>query len=72
MVVVYGLLVSEFSAPIWALFPSSIVNPYLRMVVETIVSTLVILVVEFFFKAFFPFQERFCIAHLRPTPEILL
>ena len=53
MVVVYGLLVSEFSAPIWALFPSSIVNPYLRMVVETIVSTLVILVVEFFFKAFF-------------------
>src|SRR6185369_17365087 len=43
MVVVYGLLVSEFSAPIWELFPSSIVNPYLRMVVETIVSTLVIL-----------------------------
>jgi len=53
MVVVYGLLVSEFSAPIWELFPSSFVNPYLRLVVETIISTLIVLLVEFFFKAFF-------------------
>lgn len=58
-IVVYGLLVGEFLSPLWdwiekhftAAFSSYI--KYLRLIFETLLSTLIILIVQFSFKAFF-------------------
>ena len=56
ILVVYGLLWSSFMAPLWKMdfwekFNTK--NPYIRLVVETIFSTTVLLFFEFVFKAFF-------------------
>ncbi|MGG9970551.1 hemolysin family protein [Ferruginibacter sp. SUN002] len=56
LLVVYGLLWSSFMAPFWDLkfwkgFNTN--NPYVRLVVETIISTFCLLFFEFIFKAFF-------------------
>ncbi len=56
ILVVYGLLWSSFMQPFWELnfwkgFNTN--NPYVRLVVETILSTLCLLFFEFIFKAFF-------------------
>jgi putative hemolysin len=56
ILVVYGLLWSNFMAPFWEMnfwkrFNTE--NPYLRLVVETIFSTFALLFFEFIFKAFF-------------------
>jgi CBS domain containing-hemolysin-like protein len=56
MLVIYGLLFSSFILPFWELkfwqkFNTE--NPYLRLVVETVFSTYILLLFEFVFKAFF-------------------
>jgi CBS domain containing-hemolysin-like protein len=56
MLVIYGLLFSSFILPFWELkfwqkFNTE--NPYLRLVVETLFSTYILLLFEFVFKAFF-------------------
>jgi len=56
VLVVYGLLWSSFMAPIWKFdfwrkFNTE--NPYIRLVVETMLSTTALLFFEFVFKAFF-------------------
>ncbi|MEN9569293.1 MAG: hypothetical protein RL172_524 [Bacteroidota bacterium] len=59
LLVVYGLLFSTLFAPIWKMdiwgfwkkFNTE--NPYVRLVFETVVSTIVLLFFEFTFKAYF-------------------
>ncbi|UEG50499.1 hemolysin family protein [Ferruginibacter lapsinanis] len=56
ILVIYGLLWSNFMGPLWDLsfwkrFNTQ--NPYIRLVVETVLSTLCLLFFEFIFKAFF-------------------
>ena len=57
--VVYGLLVVDMLSPIWlwikANLPDSFNNAvdYIKLFVETVLSTLIVLFVEFLFKAFF-------------------
>jgi len=57
--VVYGLLVVDMLFPIWhwieVKLPSSLTESvkYIKLFVETILSTFIVLIVEFFFKAFF-------------------
>lgn len=57
--VVYGLLVVDMLSPIWlwikANLPASANNwvDYIKLFVETVLSTLIVLFVEFIFKAFF-------------------
>ncbi len=57
ILVVYGLLWSSFMDGIWknhiGKFYWNIENPYLHLIFETIVSTVVLLFFEFIFKAFF-------------------
>ena len=57
ILVVYGLLWSSFMTDVWhnhiGTFSWSIDNPYLHLVIETIVSTLCLLFFEFLFKAYF-------------------
>jgi CBS domain containing-hemolysin-like protein len=56
VLVVYGLLWSDFMAPLWNLkfwkqFNTD--NPYIRLMVETLFSTFMLLLFEFIFKALF-------------------
>lgn len=51
LVVVYGLLWSDILIGFWKF--STINNPYIRLAVETVLSTFVLLFFEFIFKAFF-------------------
>ena len=56
ILVVYGLLWSNFMGPLWDLdfwkrFNTE--NPYIRLVVETSISTIILLLFEFVFKAYF-------------------
>ena len=56
ILVVYGLLWSNFMGPLWDLsfwkrFNTE--NPYIRLVVETSLSTFILLLFEFTFKAYF-------------------
>ena len=56
ILVVYGLLWSNFMGPLWDLsfwkrFNTE--NPYIRLVVETSVSTFILLLFEFTFRAYF-------------------
>ena len=56
ILVVYGLLWSNFMGPLWDLdfwkrFNTE--NPYIRLVVETSISTFILLLFEFIFKAYF-------------------
>jgi len=56
VLVVYGLLWTSFMGPLWELdfwkrFNTE--NPYIRLAVETIVSTFILLLFKFVFKAFF-------------------
>jgi CBS domain containing-hemolysin-like protein len=56
ILVVYGLLWSNFMGPLWDLdfwkrFNTE--NPYIRLVVETSISTFILLLFEFVFKAYF-------------------
>jgi CBS domain containing-hemolysin-like protein len=56
ILVVYGLLWSNFMGPLWDLsfwkrFNTE--NPYIRLVVETAISTFILLLFEFIFKAYF-------------------
>lgn len=53
VLVVYGLLWSGLLSPLWHNRLWNINNPYVQLVLETIASTLLLLVVEFIFKAFF-------------------
>jgi putative hemolysin len=59
VLVVYGLLIGSMLLPIWewikAQLSTSMANyvPYIQLFVETILSTLILLIVEFLFKAFF-------------------
>jgi putative hemolysin len=58
-IVIYGLLVGEFLSPAWKWFEGNLpknISPHLkfvRMVFDAILSTLIILFIEFFFKAVF-------------------
>ena len=56
ILVVYGLFWSNFMADVWhnqiGDFSWDITNPYLHLVIETIVSTLCLLFFEFIFKAY--------------------
>lgn len=57
--VVYGLLVVDMLSPIWLWIKSNLpvsfnnVVDYIKLLVETVLSTLIVLFVEFLFKAFF-------------------
>ena len=51
LVVVYGLLWSDILIGFWKFW--NINNPYIRLAVETVLSTFVLLFFEFIFKAFF-------------------
>lgn len=51
VLVVYGLLWSGFLSGAWTFF--KIHNPYIILIFETLLSTVVLLFVEFMFKAFF-------------------
>jgi putative hemolysin len=59
VLVVYGLLVGEFLYPLWHYIelklPLSLADyvKYIKLLVETILSTLIVLFIEFVFKAFF-------------------
>jgi CBS domain containing-hemolysin-like protein len=59
LLVVYGLLIGDFLYPVWKWFegklPASATDyvKYIRLFVETILSTIIILFVEFMSKAFF-------------------
>jgi CBS domain containing-hemolysin-like protein len=59
VLVVYGLLIGDMLAPVWGWFekqlPGSLTDSvkYIKLFVETILSTLILLFVEFIFKAFF-------------------
>lgn len=59
VLVVYGLLVGEFLYPLWhyieVQLPVSLADylKYIKLLVETIFSTLIVLFIEFVFKAFF-------------------
>ena len=59
VLVVYGLLVGEFLYPLWHYIelklPLSLADyvKYINLLVETILSTLIVLLIEFVFKAFF-------------------
>jgi putative hemolysin len=51
LLVIYGLLWSNILDSFWKYW--GIVNPFLKLVVETIISTVLLLFFEFIFKAFF-------------------
>ncbi len=59
VLVVYGLLVGEFLYPLWHYIelqlPVALADyvKYIKLLVETILSTLIVLFIEFIFKAFF-------------------
>ncbi len=56
ILVVYGLLWSSFMEPIWELSfwrKFNTENPYIRLAVETVISTTILLFFEFMFKAIF-------------------
>jgi putative hemolysin len=56
LLVVYGLLWSSFMGPLWALpfwKEVNISNTYIRLIAETLISTILLLFFEFMFKAFF-------------------
>jgi putative hemolysin len=59
VLVIYGLLVGGFLFPIWHYIelklPASLADyvKYIKLLVETILSTLIVLFIEFVFKAFF-------------------
>ncbi len=57
ILVIYGLFWSGFMQGVWhnqiADFKWDITNPYLHLVIETLVSTVFLLLFEFIFKAFF-------------------
>ena len=59
VLVVYGLLVGQFLYPLWHYIelklPVSLADyvKYIKLLVETILSTLIVLILEFVFKAFF-------------------
>jgi putative hemolysin len=53
MMVVYGLLWSNFMTGIWTNRFWEIENPYLHLVIETFIATAFLLVAEFSFRAFF-------------------
>jgi putative hemolysin len=47
--IVHGLLLSEFSYPIWEVI--NVENPYIRLIVETGLTTMLVLLVVFLFRA---------------------
>jgi CBS domain containing-hemolysin-like protein len=56
ILVIYGVLWSSFMGPLWEMsfwkrFNTE--NPYIRLIVETVLSTFMLLIFEFTFKAFF-------------------
>src|ERR1700730_5825527 len=51
LLVIYGLLWSDILDSFWKYW--SIENPFLKLAVETIISTFLLLIFEFIFKAFF-------------------
>jgi len=56
ILVIYGVLWSSFMGPLWEMsfwkrFNTE--NPYIRLIVETVLSTFMLLLFEFTFKAFF-------------------
>lgn len=59
VVVIYGLLVGEFLSPLWDWIEKHLATSvsayvkYLRLIFETLLSTLILLIVQFSFKALF-------------------
>ncbi len=57
ILVVYGLLWSSFMQGVWQNrvggFEWNITNPYIHLIIETVISTICLLFFEFIFKAFF-------------------
>ena len=51
LLVIYGLLWSDVLASVWHYW--GIENPYIHLAAETLIATLILLVIEFIFKAFF-------------------
>ncbi|MFT3950013.1 MAG: hemolysin family protein [Agriterribacter sp.] len=58
-IVIYGLLVGEFLSPLWDWIEQHITSAfsayikYMRLIFETLISTIIILIVQFSFRAFF-------------------
>jgi putative hemolysin len=51
LLVIYGLLWSDVLASVWHYW--GIENPYIHLAAETLIATLILLLIEFIFKAFF-------------------
>jgi putative hemolysin len=67
--VVYGLLFTGLMQPIWEL--STVTNPYVRLVVDTVVSTLIVLIFgEFLPKAIFRAKNDALLAFFAPVTRL--
>lgn len=59
VLVIYGMLVGEFLFPIWQYIENKLPADlgdyvkYIKLLVETTLSTIIVLIIEFFFKAYF-------------------
>ena len=58
VLVVYGLLWSKIMEPIWRNKIWDVSNTYLDLIIETVLSTLLLLFFEFIFKAFFKARNK--------------
>ncbi|MES2776258.1 MAG: hemolysin family protein [Bacteroidota bacterium] len=68
--VVYGLMVTKSLEPIWAHMPKTLSDSAsFRVVVEVFISTLVVLVVEFIFKAIFRAKNDWVLSFFAPAME---
>jgi putative hemolysin len=71
VLVIYGLLVSRFMDPIWHNSMWNIENPYIRLIVETLLSSLIILVFgEFIPKAFFRAKNVAMLSFFAPVIQL--
>lgn len=59
LVVVYTLLVHHLLAPLWKSVPDLFQNPYLRLLMESLVSAFVFLLVYYSFKALFRAKKEY-------------
>jgi CBS domain containing-hemolysin-like protein len=59
LVVIYTLLVHHWLSPLWKSGPDLIQNPYLRLILESLASGLVLLLVYYAFKALFRAKKEY-------------
>ena len=68
--VVYGLMVTKMLEPIWEHLPKAISESgYFRVIVEVVISTFFVLLVEFLFKAIFRAKNDWVLSFFATTME---